>query len=140
MKVPMSVFLFLSFQVVVLFGYITKEISLVRLSYRVQRAEQEVARLATVLKNKETHLHALQKLADTHNIAIYITNQVMANPAMMFGDPTVAVGGNIIGHASGFRLYLRKSKQTKRIARLIDSISLPEGEAVFNVTEKGIED
>lgn len=86
------------------------------------------------------HLHALQKLADTHNIAIYITNQVMANPAMMFGDPTVAVGGNIIGHASGFRLYLRKSKQTKRIARLIDSISLPEGEAVFNVTEKGIED
>ncbi|KKR96355.1 MAG: hypothetical protein UU47_C0015G0003 [candidate division TM6 bacterium GW2011_GWE2_41_16] len=63
MKVPMSVFLFLSFQVVVLFGYITKEISLVRLSYRVQRAEQEVARLATVLKNKETHLHALQNRA-----------------------------------------------------------------------------
>ena len=86
------------------------------------------------------HLHFLQKLADTHNIAIYITNQVMANPGMMFGDPTTPVGGNIIGHASGFRLYMRKSKQTKRIARLIDSISLPEGEAVFNVTEKGIED
>ncbi len=86
------------------------------------------------------HLHALQKLADSYNIAVYITNQVMANPAMMFGDPTTAVGGNIIGHASGFRLYLRKSKQTKRIARLVDSISLPEGEAVFNVTEKGVED
>ena len=63
MKVPFSVFLFLSFQVVVLFGYITKEIALVRLSYRVQRSEQEVERLATVLKNKETLLHSLQNRA-----------------------------------------------------------------------------
>jgi len=50
------------------------------------------------------------------------------------------IANGFVVHNSGFRLYLRKSKQTKRIARLIDSISLPEGEAVFNVTEKGIED
>ncbi len=86
------------------------------------------------------HIHALQKIADVYNVAVYITNQVMANPGLLFGDPTTAVGGHIIAHASTYRLYLRKSKATKRIARLIDSPSMPEGEAVFNVTEKGVED
>jgi DNA repair protein RadA len=38
------------------------------------------------------------------------------------------------------RLYLRKSKGGKRIARLIDSPNLPEGEAVFGVTEEGVSD
>lgn len=86
------------------------------------------------------HMHALQKLADTYNVAIYLTNQVMARPDMMFGDPTTHVGGNIVGHMSTFRLYLRKSKATTRIARLIDSPNLPEGEAVFTLTESGISD
>ncbi|MFH1630663.1 MAG: DNA repair and recombination protein RadA [Candidatus Aenigmatarchaeota archaeon] len=86
------------------------------------------------------HVHALQKLADTNNLAIYITNQVMARPDVLFGDPNTPIGGHILAHASTYRLYLRKSKQTKRIARLIDSPNLPEGEAVFNVTENGVED
>lgn len=86
------------------------------------------------------HMHALQKMADTHNIAVYVTNQVMARPDIMFGDPTTAIGGHIVGHMSTYRLYLRKSKQNKRIARLIDSPNMPEGEAIFTLTEKGIED
>lgn len=86
------------------------------------------------------HMHALQKLADTYNVAIYVTNQVMARPDVMFGDPTTHVGGHIVGHASSFRLYLRKSKANTRIARLIDSPNLPEGEAVFTLTESGISD
>jgi len=45
------------------------------------------------------YLHNLMKMAEQHNLAVYVTNQVMANPAMMFGDPTTAVGGNIVGHA-----------------------------------------
>ena len=86
------------------------------------------------------HLHSLQKIADSFNVAIYMTNQVMARPDMLFGDPTTAIGGHILGHASTYRMYLRKSKQTKRVARLIDSPNLPEGEAVFSVTEDGIRD
>lgn len=86
------------------------------------------------------HMHALQKMADTYNIAVYVTNQVMARPDVMFGDPTTAIGGHIVGHASTYRLYLRKSKLNKRIARLIDSPNMPEGEAIFMLTEKGIED
>ncbi len=86
------------------------------------------------------HIHALQKLADTYNVAVYVTNQVMARPDVMFGDPTAAVGGHIVAHGTGVRIYLRKSKANTRIARLIDSPYLPEGEAVFRVTEKGLED
>ncbi len=45
------------------------------------------------------YLHNLMKIAEQFNLAVYVTNQVMANPAMMFGDPTTAIGGNIVGHA-----------------------------------------
>jgi len=38
------------------------------------------------------------------------------------------------------RIYLRKSKQGRRIARLVDSPSLPEGEAIFLVSSKGVTD
>ncbi len=86
------------------------------------------------------HMATLQKLGYTNNIAIFVTNQVMSRPDMMFGDPTTSIGGHIVGHASKFRIYLRKSKLSKRIARLIDSPYLPDGEAVFSVTEKGVED
>ncbi|MEE9612894.1 MAG: DNA repair and recombination protein RadA [Desulfatiglandales bacterium] len=86
------------------------------------------------------HMHALQKLADVYNLAVVVTNQVMARPDFFFGDPTTPIGGHIVGHSSTFRIYLRKSKGGKRVARLIDSPSLPEGEAIFSVKEEGIRD
>lgn len=85
-------------------------------------------------------LHTLQRLADRFNIAVYITNQVMARPDVMFGDPTAAVGGHIIGHVATYRIYLRKGKKGSRVAKLVDSPSLPEGEASFEITSNGIMD
>ncbi|MCL5407922.1 MAG: DNA repair and recombination protein RadA [Candidatus Thermoplasmatota archaeon] len=86
------------------------------------------------------HLHDLLRFGDIYNSAIAVTNQVAARPDVFFGDPTQSVGGNIVGHASTYRVYLRKSKGGKRIARLIDSPHLPEGEAVMMVSENGISD
>jgi DNA repair protein RadA len=86
------------------------------------------------------YLHNLMKIAEQCNLAVYVTNQVMSNPAMMFGDPTTAIGGNIVGHASTFRLYLRRSKKDTRVAKMIDSPNLPENETVFQVTEGGLKD
>lgn len=86
------------------------------------------------------YLHDLMKIAETHNLAVYVANQVMANPAQMFGDPTTAIGGNIVGHASTYRMYLRRGKQGSRVAKLIDSPNLPDNEAVFFVTEAGVVD
>ena len=86
------------------------------------------------------YLHNLMRMGEQHNLAIFVTNQVMANPAIMFGDPTTAVGGNILAHASTYRLYLRRGKAGSRVAKLIDSPNLPDNEAQFFLTEAGIRD
>jgi DNA repair protein RadA len=86
------------------------------------------------------HMHTLARLAQTNNLVVYVTNQVMAKPDQFFGDPTEAIGGHIVAHNSTFRLYLRKGKKGTRVAKLVDSPNLPDGEAVFNVIEAGIVD
>ncbi len=86
------------------------------------------------------YLHNLMRLAEQYNLAVYVTNQVMANPAMMFGDPTTAIGGNIVGHASTYRIYLRRGKKDSRVAKLIDSPNLPDNETMFYLTIRGISD
>lgn len=86
------------------------------------------------------HMHSLLKFARIFNAVVCVTNQVAARPDVFFGDPTQPIGGHIVGHTAMFRIYLRKSKGGKRIARLIDSPHLPEGEAVFVVKEEGIRD
>ncbi len=86
------------------------------------------------------HLHELLRFSDTYNAAIVVSNQVSSRPDVLFGDPTRPIGGNIVAHAATYRVYLRKSKPPRRIARLIDSPNLPEGEAVFSLTTEGIRD
>ncbi|MEA2055705.1 MAG: DNA repair and recombination protein RadA [Candidatus Thermoplasmatota archaeon] len=86
------------------------------------------------------HMHNLLRWSDLNNGVVCVTNQVAAKPDAFFGDPTRPIGGHIVGHTATFRIYLRKSKGPKRIARLIDSPHLPEGEAVFTINEIGIRD
>ena len=86
------------------------------------------------------YIHDLMQLAETHNIAVYVTNQVMANPAQMFGDPTTPIGGNIVGHASTYRIYLRRGKKGSRVAKLVDSPNLPDDETIYFVTNAGVVD
>jgi len=86
------------------------------------------------------HMHSLSKLADMYNLAIYVTNQVMARPDMFFGDPTEAIGGNIVAHNSTYRVYLRRGKKGTRVAKLVDAPDLADNETIFMVTEKAIID
>lgn len=76
--------------------------------------------------------------AELYNCAVVFTNQVSAKPDA-YGDPTQAVGGNIVGHASTYRIYLRKSG-ANRVAKMIDSPYHPNSEVVFSVSEKGIDE
>ena len=84
------------------------------------------------------HLHDLMRVGDLNNTAVLVTNQVSANPDSFFGDPTQPIGGNILGHTSTFRIYLRKSKGNKRIVSLEDAPNLADGEAVMRVTDAGV--
>ena len=84
------------------------------------------------------HLHDLMRVGDLNNTAVVVTNQVASNPDSFFGDPTQPIGGNILGHTSTFRIYLRKSKGNKRIVKLVDAPNLPDGEGVMRVEGGGL--
>ena len=86
------------------------------------------------------HMHSLMRLATSYNIIVYLTNQVMSKPDVFFGDPTEAIGGHIVSHNSTYRVYLRRGKKGSRVAKLVDSPNLPEGEAQFFVDEGGLRD
>ena len=96
--------------------------------------------LANRQQKLNKHMHVLMKLADKYNLCVYVTNQVMSKPDTFFGDPTVAIGGNIVSHNSQTRIYLRKGKKGSRIAKLIDSPWIEDSECAFMVTEGGLED
>ena len=89
-------------------------------------------------------LRHLQRMADEFGIAVVITNQVVAQVdggAMFAGaDAKKPIGGHIIAHASQTRLSLRKGRAESRICKVYDSPCLPEGEAVFAITNEGIDD
>ena len=86
------------------------------------------------------YMHTLMKLANINNLVVLVTNQVMFRPDAMFGDPITAIGGAIVAHASKTRIYLRKGKKGSRVAKLIDSPHIADGECNFFVTESGLED
>ena len=97
--------------------------------------------LAARQQHMARFLRGLQRIADEFGVAVLITNQVVAKPdAMMFADPRVPIGGNIIAHACQTRLYFRKGRAENRICKIYDSPSLPESETGFSITEGGIAD
>lgn len=88
-------------------------------------------------------LSRLQKLSEEFNVAVFITNQMTADPGatMSFqADPKKPIGGHILAHASTTRISLRKGRGETRIAKIYDSPDLPENEATFAVTTGGIAD
>ena len=96
--------------------------------------------LAVRQQRLNQHLHQLARIAEVYNVAVVVTNQVMARPDVFYGDPTQAVGGHVLAHAPGVRVQLRKARGNRRIARIVDAPHLPEGEAVFLITDEGIRD
>jgi DNA repair protein RadA len=86
-------------------------------------------------------LHRLIRLAEIYNIAVVLTNQVQSQPDSFFGggDPTRAAGGNIMGHASTYRIFLRKAGRD-RIAIMLDSPHHAYGQTRFTISEKGVQD
>ncbi|RNJ25297.1 DNA repair and recombination protein RadA [Halosegnis longus] len=94
--------------------------------------------LANRQQKLNKHLHSLDRVGNLYNAAVVVTNQVQSNPDAFFGDPTKPIGGNILGHKSTFRMYLKKSKGNKRIVKLVDAPNLADGESVMRVENAGI--
>ncbi|PSP39238.1 DNA repair and recombination protein RadA [Halobacteriales archaeon QH_7_65_31] len=94
--------------------------------------------LANRQQKLNKHLHSLDRVGNLYNASVLVTNQVQSNPDAFFGDPTKPIGGNILGHKSTFRMYLKKSKGNKRIVKLVDAPNLADGESVMRVENEGI--
>lgn len=88
-------------------------------------------------------LSRLQKISEQFNVAVFLTNQVTADPGggmTYVVDPKKPVGGNILAHASTTRLFLRKGKGDQRVCKIYDSPTIPESECLFQLSEGGIAD
>ncbi|XDV44592.1 hypothetical protein PO909_012847 [Leuciscus waleckii] len=88
-------------------------------------------------------LSRLQKISEEYNVAVFVTNQMTADPGagMTFqADPKKPIGGHILAHASTTRISLRKGRAELRIAKIFDSPDMPESEATFAITAGGIAD
>jgi DNA repair protein RadA len=85
-------------------------------------------------------LHKLIRLAEIYNVAVVYTNQVRAQPDNLFGgNIMIAAGGNIMAHASTYRIFLRKIGHN-RIATMLDSPYHAYSQVKFTIGEQGIED
>ena len=87
-------------------------------------------------------LHKLIRLAEIYNIAVVYTNQVQAQPDTFLGnglDSMRVAGGNILGHASTYRIFLRKIGHN-RLATMLDSPYHEYSQVKFTIGEEGIQD
>jgi DNA repair protein RadA len=86
-------------------------------------------------------LNKLRRYADIYNIAIVITNQVVsyADSSHPGFDNMKAAGGNIVGHGSTYRIFLKRSGKN-RTAIMQDSPSHPYQHVKFTISENGIVD
>jgi DNA repair protein RadA len=81
-------------------------------------------------------LHKLSRLADVHNIAVVVTNQVQSQPDDFSAgrDGLRATGGNVMGHGTTYRILLRKAGKV-RIAIMVDSPYHMYDQTRFSITE-----
>jgi DNA repair protein RadA len=119
-----------------------KNIKLIVIDSLIGHFRSEYIGRGTLANRQQTinsHLHDLLRLCDIYpDLAIVLTNQVQSKPDVFYGNPLQAAGGNVVAHGSTIRVYLRKGKGEQRIAKIVDAPHLPEGEAIFSITENGI--
>ena len=96
--------------------------------------------LAARQQKLNKHIMQLARLAAIYDVAVVVTNQVLAAPDVFFGNPLKPAGGNVVAHGCTYRIWLRKGKEGKRIARIIDSPKHAEKETVFTISDEGVID
>ena len=85
-------------------------------------------------------LSKLRRYADIYNIAVIITNQVVSyTDGSQFGINSMkAAGGNIMGHGSTYRIFLKKAGKN-RVAIMYDSPYHAYEQIKFSISENGIQ-
>jgi len=87
----------------------------------------------------------LLKYAEAYEMAVLVTNQVLATPQVQYTTrPELLnppIGGHVVSHGVNNRLYVQStSNPYVWLATLIDSSYLPRATVRFKITERGVED
>jgi DNA repair protein RadA len=79
----------------------------------LHRAEFEREHWRSGKQRLNMMLHKLSRLAEVHNLAVVVTNQVQSQPDDFSAgrDSLRATGGNVMGHATTYRI-LKKDSNT----------------------------
>lgn len=85
-------------------------------------------------------LHDLKAIASNFRLPVVLINQVYHEPDTSFGDPDRPFGGNVLNHATPYIIHYKKVGMVKRVARIFKSPYQPNDDALYSVTEKGIDD
>ncbi|MHA1734637.1 MAG: DNA repair and recombination protein RadA [Promethearchaeota archaeon] len=91
-----------------------------------------------------TLIHDLSRIAEVHDIAILLTNQVATSMKGVYAAQE-AIGGNIVAHGCHFRLMFhakgfQKNQSLERTAVVVDAPDLPPDDCKFFITEAGVSD
>ncbi|CAL5392750.1 unnamed protein product [Camellia sinensis] len=72
-------------------------------------------------------LSRLIKIAEEFNVAVYMTNQVIADPGggVFISDPKKPAGGHVLAHAATIRLMFRKGKGEQRVCKIAGKLESP---------------
>lgn len=94
------------------------------------------------LQNRQSKIGSMMKkisrTIETWKLACLVTNQVLSDPSSpAFMDSIKPVGGNLVGHLSTYRLYIKRAGK-KRIVRFVDSPCHPESEMLLDIDQGGI--
>lgn len=119
-----------------------KDVKLIIIDSLMNHFRAEYLSRGTLAIRQQTingYLHKIAGLVANYGMAVYLTNQISADPGCMYGDPNRAIGGNIVAHFATTRVYLKKAAKGTRKMILVDSPDLPEGDAIFKITDAGLE-
>ena len=102
-----------------------------------------IATLCYVCRLLDPYYYYYFVIVPQYNVAAVMTNQMTSDPSggMTFvADPKKPIGGHVLAHTVQTRLSLRKGSGEDRIAKLVDSTTMPMADATFTITEEGITD
>ena len=100
-----------------------------RLSDRQGVLRQFVVALKNYVREKQCYCACTNQVSDDPG----------AGPFMPLYIKQKGCGGNTLYHIINHRIFLRRGKGVKRVARLVSSCMYPEGEVVFQITARGVE-
>jgi DNA repair protein RadA len=85
-------------------------------------------------------MSTLSRIAQVYKIAVVVTNQIQATPDDLNSNRITPIGGNVMEHASTYRINLRHHIENSRTARLVKSPCHCNVDAEFAISDKGVSD